>query len=162
MANEQIKKYLCDEYNRLTYTHSYIYGYTVKGMVYAARIMDGSSLLHYIASVDKASEKNGGTFQLKYKQSAEKIAMIVAEAVEVKTICTVDYMENIRNTASGLQKNRGYIFENLCAEAFGGELNTKPNAKFTTDGDMTLDGVPYQIKFNKATYTDERTLKNLT
>ena len=35
------------------------------------------------------------------------------------------------------------------------------NAKFTDCGDMVVDGVHYQVKFNKATFTDERTLHNL-
>ena len=162
MKNELVKKYLCDEYNRLAYTHSYIYGYAIKGMIYAARVMDGSSLLHYIATIDRASKKNGGTLQLKYKPSLKKIAMITAEAVEIKPICSVEYMESIKANATGLEKNRGYIFEKLCADIFGGELNEKSNAKFTTDGDMTINGVAYQLKYAGATYTDEKTLKNLS
>ena len=160
MTNENIKKYLCDEYNRLSYTHSYIYGYAVHGMVYAARVMDGRNLLHYIATLDKASSKNGGTIQLKYKPNGNKIALIVAEAVEVKPVCTVEYLESLYH-ADGNKKNRGYLFETLCADVFGGVLCDIPNAKFTKCGDMTIGETHYQIKYAKATYTDERTLKNL-
>ena len=150
--------YLTDAYNRLAYTHHYIFGYAIKGMVYAARVMDGNTILPYIASLDRASSKNGGTYSIKYKPNMEKIAIIMAHAVEIRPICTVDYMENL---FANSKLNRGQIFENMVIDAWGGAPVGGKNAKFTDCGDMVVDGIHYQVKFNKATFTDERTLKNL-
>ena len=161
MENPIIHAYLLNAYTRLAYTDNYIFGYVVKGMIYAARVLAADSILPYVTVLDRASTKNGGTISLKYKPNAAHIAIIASRAVEIREICTLDYMETLRNAANGKEKNRGYLFENLCAKAFNGELNTKPNAKFTDSGDIEIDGIPYQVKFPKATFTDERTIRNL-
>lgn len=155
---EQIKAYMVNEYNRMAFTHSYIFGFSIGGMVYAARVKDARALLPFLTYVDKASSKNGGTYSLKYRPNAKQWAMITAQAEEVKAVCTADYMENLKANS---RKNRGQLFEELVAHAFGGELETKANLKFTDGGDMNLNGVAYQVKYTKATFTDERTLMNL-
>ena len=159
MSNkETIKAYLVNGYNKNTYTHSYVFGHAVSGIVYAARVMDGHGLLPFISYVDKASGKNGGTYSLKYRPNSKQWAMITAEAEEVKAICTVEYLENLK---AGCRKNRGQLFEELVAQAFGGELESRSNLTFVDGGDMNLNGVAYQVKYTKATFTDERTLMNL-
>ena len=158
MENITIQSYLTTEYNRLAYTHSYIFGYTVRGTVYAARVMDARDILPYIVSLDRASSKNGGTYSIKYKPNAEKVAIINTSAAEIRPICTVDYMENL---FANSKQNRGQIFEDMVIKAWHGAPVGGKNAKFTDCGDMVADGIHYQIKFNKATFTDERTLKNL-
>lgn len=155
---ETVKAYLVNEYVKAEYTPSYLFGNSVKGMVYAARVMDARGLLPFVSYVDKASSKNGGTYLLKYRPNQSQWALIISKAVEVKAICTVEYLENLKANS---RKNRGQLFEELVAQAFGGELETKSNLKFTDGGDMTLNGVAYQIKYTKATFTDERTLMNL-
>ena len=155
---ETIKAYLVDEYNRMAFTHSYVFGYAYKGIVYAARVMDARSLLSFLTYVDKASGKNGGTYSLKYRPNSKQWLLVCAQAEEIKAICTAEYFENLKANS---RKNRGQLFEELVAQAFGGELETKSNLKFTDGGDMNLNGVAYQIKYTKATFTDERTLMNL-
>ena len=160
MENITIKAYLTSEYNRRAYTHSYILGYAIKGMVYAARVMDGRPILPYIVSLDRASSKNGGTYSIKYKPNMEKIAIIQTAACEIRPICTVDYMETLFAES---KQNRGQIFEDMVIKAWEAKPVGGKNAKFTECGDMvTADGTHYQVKFNKATFTDERTLKNLS
>ena len=95
MENITVHAYLTTEYNRLAYTHNYIFGYAIKGMVYAARVMDAREILPYIATLDRASSKNGGTYSIKYKPNMDKIAVIMSHAVEIRPICTVDYMEQM-------------------------------------------------------------------
>lgn len=155
---ETIKAYLANEYIKAEYTPSYLFGNSVKGIVYAARVIDARGLLPFVSYVDKASNKNGGTYSLKYRPNQSQWALIISEAEEVKAICTVEYLENLKANS---RKNRGQLFEELVAQAFGGELETKSNLKFTEGGDMNLNGVAYQIKYTKATFTDERTLMNL-
>lgn len=161
MANEIIKKYLVDGYNKVAATHNYIFGWVEQGMVYGYRVMNAENLLGWITTTDKASQKNGGTIQLKFKPNRQQKLMITTEAVEIKEICTADYIEEIRNHSTGKEKNRGYIFERLACEAFGLEQNTQPNAKATDCGDgRDANGIEYQIKYNTATFIDEKTLEN--
>ena len=155
---DTIKTYLLCEYIRLAATHAYIFGYAVGGVVYAARVMDARALLPILTYIDKASSKNGGTYSLKYRANMTTWAAVVSQAVEVKMVCTVEYLENLKANS---KKNRGQLFEELVAKTFGGELETKSNLKFTEGGDMNLDGVAYQIKYTKATFTDEKTIQNL-
>ena len=155
---EQVQAFLTTELIKMEYTHSYIFGHKVKGVIYAARVANADSLIPFISYVDRASSKNGGTYSLKYRPNAEQWAMITAQAEKVKAVCTADYMENLKANS---RKNRGQLFEEIVAKAFGGELETKSNLKFTEGGDMSMNGVVYQIKFDKATFVDERTLINL-
>lgn len=163
MMNEAIRKYLVDGYNEVAYTHNYILGWADNktGMVYGYRVMAATALLAWITSIDRASTKNGGTLQLKFKPTRAQKAIIMENAVEIKPICTVEYLESVRANSTGTERNRGYIFERLACEVFGLEQNTQPNAKATTCGDgKDACGVHYQIKFDKATFIDEKTLKN--
>lgn len=159
MKNENIKNYLIENYNALAYTHSYIFGYVLEGIVYAAKIENAENLLPYITSLDRASSKNGGTIQLKYKPTKSQTALIIEKADEIKAICSVDYLEK---TFKASKQNRGQIFETLVAKSFNAIQSEKKNAKFTDCGDIvTKDNIHYQVKYLKATFTDERTLKNL-
>jgi hypothetical protein len=157
MTNENIMNYLITAYNELAYTHNYIMGYVAEGMVYGARLENAESLLPYITNLDRASKKNGGTLQLKYKPNKNQIALIIEKATEIKAICTVDYLEKLN---SECRQNRGQIFETLAAEVFNGKQVEKKNAKFTECGDIVIKERHYQVKYLKATFTDERTIKN--
>ena len=50
--------------------------------------------------------------------------------------------------------NKGEIVEKLVTEYFG-QTWTKDNVPYTEDGDITVDGIKYQIKFEKATFINE-------
>lgn len=156
--NENVLKYLIDEYNHLAYTHDYIFGFVMNGMVYGAKVENAKELLKYICSLDRASSKNGGTFQLKYKPTKAQVSVIITSAKEIKEICSVEFLENEYRNG---KHNRGQIFEELSASVFNGKQVEKKNAKFTDCGDITIKEKHYQVKFLKATFTDERTLKNL-
>lgn len=156
---ENVQKFLVDNYNRLAFTHNYILGYQQNGMVYGARLENAQEILKYISCVDKASSKNGGTFQLKYKPNKAQISIIITSAKEIKEVCSVDFLENQYKNG---KHNRGQIFEELSAKVFNGQQVGKKNAKFTDSGDITIKDRHYQVKFLKATFTDERTIQNLT
>ena len=50
--------------------------------------------------------------------------------------------------------NFGEVFEKLETERVG-QTWVKDNVPFTEDGDLTVDGIAYQIKFEKATFLTE-------
>jgi hypothetical protein len=158
MTNENILNYLIKSYNELAYTHNYIMGYVAEGMVYGARLENAENILTFITSLDRASKKNGGTLQLKYKPNKKQVAVVIENATEIKAICSVDYLEKLNKET---RHNRGQIFETLSAKVFGGYQVEKKNAKFTECGDIIVNNRHYQVKYLKATFTDERTIKNL-
>ena len=116
--------YLLEKYHGLSYTHNYIMGRPVGGLVYAARLkgVDVATLVA-VATLSKASSKNGGTLSVRFQPNLEQWAYITAHAVEIKVICTVEFLEK---WAKEHGKNKGQAFEILTCEAWGGEL---PNAE---------------------------------
>jgi hypothetical protein len=56
--------------------------------------------------------------------------------------------------------NKGEIFEKLVTEAYGQEW-VKDNIPFTEAGDIEVDGHAYQIKYEKATFTNEKSLMKM-
>lgn len=159
MKNDSILHYLVNEYNKLAYTHNYVFGYLFNGMVYGAIVHNAESLIPYITTLDRASSKNGGTIQLKYKPNKIQLELIKVNADSILEICTEEYLEEIFKNS---KHNRGQIFEKLVADRTNGRQVDKKNTKFTEAGDIIIGRTHYQVKYLKATFTDERTLKNLS
>ena len=55
---------------------------------------------------------------------------------------------------------RSIIMIIMVTEYFGREWK-KDNVPFTEGGDLTVNEIAYQIKFEKATFTNEKTLARL-
>lgn len=155
---ENTFNYLIENYNRLAYTHNYVFGFIENHIYYGAVVLECADLLYDICSMDIASSKNGGTKQLKYKPNKAKIALIKERAVAILPICSVEDMERM-NAES--RQNRGQIFEKLVADNMGGVQSESKTAKFTDCGDIVVKGVHYQVKNLKATFTDERTIGHM-
>ena len=76
----------------------------------------------------------------------------------MKAICSEKYYEKIEKNS---KYNRGKKKKKMVTEFVGQEWK-KDNVPFTKDGDITIKGIAYQIKFNKATFANEKSLENLT
>ena len=74
-----------------------------------------------------------------------------------QVLCSVNYFESVK---ADCKYNKGEVFEKLVTEFYGQEW-TKDNVPFTVDGDLTVNGTAYQIKFEKATFCNEKSLANL-
>lgn len=151
MKNEVIKKMLQDGYNELAYTDQYIMVYTMKGTVYFT-VCD-RHMVDRVTCLDKASRGQG--YALRFKPNTGHKMLLMTE--NATALCSALYFnELVANT----KYNRGEIAEKLVTEYFGQEW-VKDNVPFTEDGDITIDGVAYQIKFEKATFTNEKAIANL-
>lgn len=153
------KTELVNKYIELAFTDHYIFGYAENHKVFGARVFHADDILEAITSTDRASQKNGGTLQLKYKPNKNQVEIIKRVSTEIKYICTVEELEEMN---ANRPQNRGQIFEELVAEKWNGTQNTTKNAKFTDAEDVQIGRYGYQVKYLKATFTDERTLANLT
>ncbi len=150
--NTTMFEYLIAEYNRLAYTHDYIYGFEYKGVVYAVKTTD--IVMPYVLKLDKASR--GAGYSLRFKPTNAQKILLISKGAEV--VCSIEYFNEV---VADTKYNKGEVFEKLVTEAHG-QTWTKDSVPFTIDGDLTVDGVAYQIKYQGATFTNEKTLTRLT
>ena len=143
-------QHLINAYNAAAFTHNYIWGFAYKGMVYMA--VTTSDVMPYVCKVDKASR--GAGYSLRFCPTADQKLTLMPGA---KVLCSKKYFEEVYAAS---KYNRGEIFEKLVTEHFG-QVWTKDNVPFTEAGDITVDGVAYQIKYQKATFCNEKSLANL-
>lgn len=150
MTNTALFMNLIDRYNALAYTHEYIWGFKFQKNVYMA--MTGSEVMAHVCTLDKASR--GAGYALRFCPTKDQKVALMPNA---RLLCSVEYFDDM---VAGSKYNNGDIFEKLVTEYFGQEWE-KDNVPFTVDGDITVDDVAYQIKFQKATFCNEQSLANL-
>lgn len=140
---------LIARYNSIAFTHNYVMGFTYEGNIYAINAVG----LTFGIRLDRASSKNGGGYSLRFKPSVEeKEAMIKSGMVEL--ICSQEYFDNMHANS---KYNKGEIFEKIITER-AGQVWVKDNVPFYAGADLTVNGIAYSIKFEKATICTETTL----
>lgn len=138
-------------YESVAYTNNYIIGYTYKNTVYFTTTTN--EVLPFLLKLETASGNGGKSIRLKMNNKTKEMLMVKNSTV----LCSSEYFENlVKNT----KYNRGEIFEKLVTEFFGQEW-TKDNNKFTDCGDIEVNGIAYQIKYEKATFINELTMANI-
>ena len=150
--NTTMFNYLINEYNRLAYTHNYIFGFAYKGVVYA--VTTTCEALPYVCTLDKASR--GAGYSLRFRPTVAQKLYLIGLGAEV--VCSVAYFNEV---VANSNYNKGEIYEKMITEKNGQEW-TKDSVPFTIDGDLTVDEIAYQIKYEGATFTNEKTLAKLT
>ena len=146
MKNTIAHEALINHYNNTSFTHNYIFGFTYKGNVYAVETT--SELLPFITTVDKASR--GAGLALRFKPNTSIKLMLMDKGAKV--ICSTEYFNEVH---ASTKYNKGEVFEMMVTESKG-QTWTKDNVPYTEDGDITVDGIAYQIKFEKATFINEK------
>lgn len=141
---------LIDRYNAIAYTHQYIWGFEYKGNIYMA--ITDKSMMPFICTLDKASR--GAGYALRFCPNAQQKLALLPKA---QLLCSSCYFNE---TVSASKYNKGEIFEKMVTEFFG-QTWEKDNIPFTKDGDITVEGIAYQIKFQKATFCNEKSIANL-
>ena len=150
---------LVDRYHKIAFTDQYIWGFEYKGNIYMATT--DASVLPFVTCLDKASRGCG--YALRFcPKTAQKLTLMAG----AELLCSKKYMEEVQATTTFIGKNgkektynMGEIFEKLVTEHFG-QTWEKDRVPFTQDGDLTVDNIAYQIKFQKATFCNEKTLAN--
>lgn len=146
--------------NEIEYTHRYIFSYIEKGNIYASFVEDASDLLPLICDKGRESTKSGGGVAYHFRPNQKQRDLIKSVAVSTVYICTEKEMEESRASYER-HLNRGQFAEIVIARHFNGKLNDKPNADLTSGADIEINGIEYQIKFNRATVCGETPLTNL-
>lgn len=144
---EQFRISFIARYNAIAFTHNYIFGFIYKGTVYM--VCTTSQLLPYLLTLDTSSRGTG--YSLRFKPTKEQKLFLLTHA---KALCSERYFNAL---VAESKYNRGEIFEKLVTERYG-QRWVKDNVPFTEAGDIEINGVAYQIKFEKATFTNEKSL----
>lgn len=151
MTNTTIFNSLIKDYNKHSFTHEYIFGFTYKGTVYAVETTN--KCLPYILTLDKASR--GAGYSLRFKPTNEQKLYLLSLGARV--ICSAELFNGILENSI---YNRGELFESIITE-MAGQRWTKDNVPFYMGSDLSTDGHEYQIKFEKATFTNEKQMMKL-
>ena len=150
MKNNNLFRDMIERYNNAAFTHEYIYGFTFKGNVYMSKA--NADVMPYVLKLDAASR--GAGYALRFCPNNEQKMVLLTSA---KILCSEKYFNE---TCNNSKYNKGEIFEKLVTEYFG-QVWEKDNVPFTDAGDIEVNGIAYQIKFQKATFCNEKSLANL-
>lgn len=151
MMNTTLFKTMIDRYNELSYTHDYMFGFFYNGNVYMVETDNRD--LPYILKLDKASRGQG--YSLRFCPTRSQKELLLSKGATL--ICSKEFFEiSVKESIY----NKGEIFEKMVTEYFGQEWE-KDNIPFTEAGDLTVNGFSYQLKFEKATFTNEKTLARI-
>ena len=150
MKNANIFENLLNGYNELSYTTHYILGFQFAGMIYMA--YEEEKDLAVLMTLDSASRSQG--YSLRFKPNKAQKAIMMKNAI---ALCSVELFEDM---VAESKYNKGEIYEKIVTERMG-QVWEKDNVPFTQAGDIEIDGVAYQIKFEKATFTNEKTMLKL-
>lgn len=151
MTNLPLFNSMIEKYNALSFTHSYIFGFYFKKNVYFVEAT--SEILPMILTLDKASR--GAGYGIRFSPTNEQKLLLLSNGAQL--LCSKEYFDT---TVEESKYNKGEIFEKMMTEKVG-QTWVKDNLPFTKGGDLTVDGIAYQIKFEKATFTNEATLARL-
>lgn len=139
-------------YNKLNGADRYFLVFTHQDNVWVSDLPHLSSSWCYKT---RESTKNGGWEKWKLKPSLLPKERLVKRAIYLMTIEEFE----TQCKASGL--NRGYFCEELLCDRLNCQLaSNRQNARFDECGDVVMDGVQYQVKFENATLTNVNVLHN--
>lgn len=145
MKNSEIKAMLTAFYNKTAFTHHYIIVFRFKGSIWFT--ITEATLLDHITKLDKASR--GAGYSLRFKPDKTQKALLMSHNAQV--LCSEEFFDELVEMS---KYNKGEIAEKLITEYFG-QTWTKDNVPYTVAGDIEVNGIAYQIKFEKATFITE-------
>lgn len=150
MTNTALFATMINRYNEVAFTHNYIWGFTYKHNVYMT--ITTSEVMPLVCKLDKASR--GAGYALRFCPTTDQKLVLMPSAT---LLCSEKFFNE---QVAESKYNNGEIFEKMVTEYFG-QVWVKDNVPFTEAGDIETDGVAYQIKYQKATFCNEKSLANL-
>lgn len=151
MDREIIKEMLQNRYHSLAYTNQYILAYKMKGVVYFT--LCNSEIVDKVTSIEHGHVGDG--FALRFKPNMVKRRFLMAQNCTV--LCSEKFLVEMTKNS---KYNNGDNVERLISEYYG-QTWTKNSVPFTKAGDIVINGISYQIKYEDGTFTNERQLAGL-
>lgn len=123
-------------------------------------VMDATDAdLAYTAKLDKQSSSHGGQITLRFSPDKKVKKAMLARAT---VLCSQEFFENELTkwrAETGKRYNKGELVERLITEKAGQQWE-KDNKPFWECGDVVINGIDYQIKFQGATFCTENQIMN--
>ena len=141
---ESMKK----NYLELSFSKNYILGYELEGSIYYTMV-DKSTMSDYMKQ-DKASRGAGMSIRFRPTKSDKKALN------GIKLMSSEDFKKLVESN----KYNKGENFEKIIHELDNQEWQ-KDSTPFTIAGDIEINGTAYQIKFQGATFTNEKIMSKL-
>ena len=148
---KELFEMMINRYIALAYTHNYIYGFYFQNVIYMVKATE--EVMPYILKLEKASR--GAGYALRFKPNMAQKALLLAKGATA--LCSKDFFDEVVKNS---KYNKGEIFEKMVTESYGQKWE-KDNIPFTEDGDLTVNGKAFQIKFEKATFINEKQLARM-
>ena len=142
-------EFLKVNYNKFSKADKYIIGFIYDGNVFFAIV---NNIDDYV-KLDKASRNAGFSLRLNLTKAA-KIQLLTLNPTY---LCKAKHFYKVVKNS---QYNKGEIFEKMVFAKFCKKWE-KDNTPFYESGDMKYKGIQYQIKFERATLTNEKQIKRL-
>ena len=142
---------MMNAYNARSASHTYALGFVCDGRLYAQKL-SFEGLSRYF-KLDRASSKRGGFAKIRIKLTAKDRAELsaTAELIGAESLLTADPAHN-----------KGENFERELTERWTAETWVKDSVPFWVAGDITVDGIEIQVKFDGAELTNEKLLSRLS
>lgn len=134
-------------YNKYNKADKMIYGFIYNHKVYYTNHSSGLCL-------SRQSSNKGGNITLRYRPTKNDKMQALNNATFL--ISEQDFIKLINNS----KYNKGEIFEKLITESYNQKWY-KDSVPFYQGGDLTVNNITYQIKFQGATYCTEKKLLEL-
>ena len=137
------------EYYDTTFTHNYVIGAKINGMVVAYLItLNFEALCMFFASFTTSR----GYTVARYSSNKKKIQYLEEHCTRRIELIDLETFESTRRTRVNKKgkeyvENRGEYFEYLVSQFFGVEQNDVSNLKHTEGGDIEIDKIAYQVKY---------------
>lgn len=132
-------------YRKFSGAQGYILGFTYKKKNYMATVEE---IMPRFIRVEKEASKKGGKEKLQLRLTNEHMEYLIRKgAIEI------DYKVT--------QGNNGRNFEMWVQRYYGQPAREWDSDGFWVDGDVNVNGIEYQIKFNGAQIVTFETLHNL-
>ena len=136
-----------NNYRNTSAADAYILGFSFGALVYK---MIMKELPDWMFKEDRESTSHGGALKLRFAPSKnEKYVMIHTMGAEV--------VGTVEEVLTG-RKNKGEAWEKYLTENAGQEWK-KDSVPYYLDGDLTVNGTKYQIKFESASFANENTIQ---
>ena len=147
---ETKREYLNKEYFTLAATKNFIFGRKKNGMIYAVMVENiTENLLYFVTELDTTSK---GEYRLKFRPNDSQWYKLFCASSKMFELCTEEYFDK---ETKKYNNNAGYTFEALVIKKLQGQ-KTKNNLPFWLGGDMILNNIHWQIKYNGATVIEEK------
>lgn len=138
-------KNLLNAYNATSAATAYIIGFLLNAKVYTIYL---PHLPEWLVAMDRESTSHGGARKLRIRMNTlARRRLLDMGAAYIGTATEV--------LAS--RKNKGEAFEQWITENAGQEWH-KDSTPYFMDGDITIGGTKYQIKFESASLANENTI----